>query len=133
MATSKTLKPTNVSISIPAFTDQPDQRLNTNCIDKEADAINALADKLSTASVKKCATANGTVTFEIPHGHYAIVLYAGHMSSVYNAVTETTTVYAGGDSFSDAGFTMTKAANSNNFTLTRTNSNNFQWAMIDIG
>ena len=42
MATSKTLTPTNVTIQIPAFTDQPDQRVNSNCIDKEADAINAL-------------------------------------------------------------------------------------------
>ena len=39
MATSKTLTPTNVTIQIPAFTDQPDQRVNSNCIDKEADAI----------------------------------------------------------------------------------------------
>ena len=42
MATSKTLTPTNVTIQIPEFTDQPDQRVNSNCIDKEADAINAL-------------------------------------------------------------------------------------------
>lgn len=42
MATSKTLTPTNVTIQIPEFTDQPDQRVNSNCLDKEADAINAL-------------------------------------------------------------------------------------------
>lgn len=42
MATNKTLTPTNVTIQIPEFTDQPDQRVNSNCIDKEADAINAL-------------------------------------------------------------------------------------------
>ena len=46
MATSKTLKPTNVTISIPAFTDQPDQRVISNCIDEEADAINALNTKV---------------------------------------------------------------------------------------
>lgn len=45
MATSKTLTPTNVTIQIPEFTDQPDQRVNSNCIDKEADAINALNSK----------------------------------------------------------------------------------------
>ena len=50
MATSKTLTPTNVTIQIPEFTDQPDQRVNSNCIDKEADAINALNTQL--ASVK---------------------------------------------------------------------------------
>ena len=49
MATSKTLTPTNVTISIPEFTDQPDQRVNSNCIDKEADAINALSSKLATS------------------------------------------------------------------------------------
>ena len=47
MATSKLLKPTNVTISIPGFTDQPDQRVNSNCIDKEADAINSLSDHIA--------------------------------------------------------------------------------------
>lgn len=47
MATSKLLKPTNVTISIPEFTDQPDQRVNSNCIDKEADAINTLSEHLT--------------------------------------------------------------------------------------
>lgn len=46
MATSKTLTPTNVTIQIPAFTEKPDQRVNSNCIDKEADAINALSDQI---------------------------------------------------------------------------------------
>ena len=48
MATSKTLTPTNVTIQIPAFADKPDQRANSNCIDKEADAINALSDHIAT-------------------------------------------------------------------------------------
>ena len=48
MATSKTLTPTNVTIQIPEFTDQPDQRVNSNCIDKEADAINALNTAIGT-------------------------------------------------------------------------------------
>lgn len=42
MATSKTLAPTNVTISIPAMTDAPDASVFSNCVDKEADAINAL-------------------------------------------------------------------------------------------
>ena len=50
MATSKTLTPTNVTIQIPEFTDQPDQRVNSNCIDKEADAINALNSNLTSLS-----------------------------------------------------------------------------------
>ena len=47
MATSKTLTPTNVTIQIPDFTDRPDQRANSNCIDKEADAINALNSQIT--------------------------------------------------------------------------------------
>lgn len=64
MATSKTLTPTNVTISIPEFTDQPDQRVNSNCIDKEADAINALSAKFTdTPAVTDLnnATANNTI------------------------------------------------------------------------
>jgi len=46
MATSKTLNPTNVSISIPALGDAPDASVFSNCIDKEADAINALNSQI---------------------------------------------------------------------------------------
>ena len=46
MATSKTLAPTNVTISIPAMTDQPNASVLANCADKEADAINALNSQL---------------------------------------------------------------------------------------
>lgn len=56
MATSKTLTPTNVTIQIPDFTDQPDQRVNSNCIDKEADAINALNGKISDLNNMKFAS-----------------------------------------------------------------------------
>lgn len=47
MATSKTLSPTNVTISIPAMTDTPDAAVFSNCIDKEADAINTLSSQIS--------------------------------------------------------------------------------------
>ena len=57
MATSKTLAPTNVTISIPAMTDQPDASVFSNCVDKEADAINALNSHLGS-----CSSANGTYT-----------------------------------------------------------------------
>lgn len=49
MATSKTLTPTNETIQIPAMTDAPDASVFSNCIDKEADAINALNSKLATS------------------------------------------------------------------------------------
>ena len=44
MATSKTIKPTNVSVNIPAMTDAPDQSVNSNCIDKIIDGVNSLYD-----------------------------------------------------------------------------------------
>lgn len=50
MATSKTLTPTNETIQIPAMTDAPDASVFSNCIDKEADAINALNSKITTAT-----------------------------------------------------------------------------------
>ena len=56
MATSKTLNPTNVSISIPALGDVPDASVFSNCIDKEADAINALNSQLSNTNANDCAT-----------------------------------------------------------------------------
>lgn len=62
MATSKTLTPTNVTIQIPAFTDKPDQRVNSNCIDKEADAINALSDQIGTLNSKITNVTTTTVT-----------------------------------------------------------------------
>lgn len=72
MATSKLIKPTNVTVSIPAFTDQPDQRVNSNCIDKSIDGINALSDQIGTiatrlkvASTKFACLFNTTQTFTI--------------------------------------------------------------------
>ena len=47
MATSKTLAPTNVTISIPAMTDAPNASVLANCADKEADAINALNSQIA--------------------------------------------------------------------------------------
>ena len=44
MATSKTLKPTNTTVSIPAMTDRPNQSVNSNTMSAEADAINNLYD-----------------------------------------------------------------------------------------
>lgn len=62
MATSKTLTPTNVTISIPEFTDQPDQRVNSNCIDKEADAINKINTEATNTNIGSFATLAGLAT-----------------------------------------------------------------------
>lgn len=61
MATSKTLTPTNVTIQIPEFTDQPDQRVNSNCIDKEADAINALNTNMANLLTSTDGLSNVTI------------------------------------------------------------------------
>ena len=61
MATSKTLAPTKVTISIPSMTDAPNASVLANCADKEADAINALNSQLANGIVK-C----GSKTITIP-------------------------------------------------------------------
>ena len=60
MATSKTLAPTNVTISIPAMTDAPNASVLANCADKEADAINALNSQI--ANLKGLSEAKASVT-----------------------------------------------------------------------
>lgn len=74
MATSKTLTPTNVTIQIPAFTDAPDQRVNSNCIDKEADAINALNSNIANLNTDSLvpSTVNATSPL-IKNGNLLIV------------------------------------------------------------
>ena len=63
MATSKTLAPTNVTISIPAMTDAPNASVLSNCIDKEADAINTLNSQIAnkTYSMKSGTAAYGVL------------------------------------------------------------------------
>lgn len=64
MASSKTLTPTNVTISIPAMTDVPDASVFSNCVDKEADAINTLNRKLKeihSGTITATTTANGNI------------------------------------------------------------------------
>ena len=47
MATTKTLTPTNQAITIAAFTEKPDNRVNATNDDKLADAVNALNSKFT--------------------------------------------------------------------------------------
>ena len=79
MAPSKTLTPTNVTIQIPDFTDRPDQRVTNNCIDKEADAINALNSKIAsliatqsftTTSASISDSAKNRITFDVTKQGY---------------------------------------------------------------
>lgn len=131
MATSKTLAPTNVTISIPAMTDTPDASVFSNCVDKEADAINTLNSQLGKMTVHGVATASGgscTIT-AIKNGEYIVFFYAGHMTSLFLAGTSTQ-VFFGGDDPADYGFTFTR--NDKVYTITRTNGNDFQYAWLEI-
>lgn len=97
MATSKTLAPTNVTISIPAMTDAPDQSVNSNCIDKLGDAVNALNSQKANVSkypntnkILSVATDGSTVGFWIQYpstGAFSI-LYAdiyGRIAHIYRS------------------------------------------------
>ena len=79
MATSKTLTPTNVTIQIPAMTDAPDQSVNSNCIDKLGDAVNALNSHLTwTRLTEQTTTANtaydSTITIPNVNNYNEIML-----------------------------------------------------------
>lgn len=67
MATNKTLAPTNETIAIPAMSDKPDASVFSNCIDKTADAINALNSKIATYPTFKAfqIAANSSITLNI--------------------------------------------------------------------
>ena len=82
MATSKTLTPTGVTISIPEFTDQPDQRVNSNCIDKEADAINRLDTNMAGVTfLTKTVAGNGSVDISIANSKRCVVFVNGTQTS----------------------------------------------------
>ena len=77
MATSKTLTPTNETISIPALGDAPDASVFSNCIEKEADAINTLNSKLG-YQLKQVHYGNETsVTFSISDNTRYMFIVAG--------------------------------------------------------
>ena len=80
MATSKLLKPTNVTISIPEFTDQPDQRVNSNCLDKEADAINTLSEQIATATTVKTYTFASSIAIK----RYGNVCFLSCVTGTYS-------------------------------------------------
>ena len=87
MATSKTLAPTNVTISIPAMTDAPNAAVISNCLDKEADAINALNSQI--------AEAYGNIATNIDYqktGHVVTVYINGATISNASSWTELATL-----------------------------------------
>ena len=78
MATSKTLAPTNVTISIPAMTDAPNASVLANCADKEADAINALNSQINGYTTMASSTDLNTLT---TNANYMV----GNMGQMTNA------------------------------------------------
>lgn len=86
MATSKTLAPTNVTISIPAMTDAPNASVLSNCIDKEADAINTLNSQLSlrafnSSNYAESATQQITLPADLVVGQAYLVIFRHYTSS----------------------------------------------------
>lgn len=86
MASSKTLTPTNVTISIPAMTDRPDASVFSNCVDKEADAINTLKttgdshDAIVGKDTKGTKSSSLEHTFTFPNSSRAILIVTGNGS-----------------------------------------------------
>ena len=80
MATTKTLTPTNQAITIAAFTEKPDNRVNATNDDKLADAVNALNSNSMMKHGIVNSIASDTAILNYDPGTYQIALSA---SSTY--------------------------------------------------
>ena len=135
MATSKTLTPTNVTIQIPAFADKPDQRVNSNCIDKEADAINALSDQIAnlfkSGNLGSTSPDNTVTVTPVTGGAHIIVLArTGANRSVLAVYDYFSTGYAVIGGSVPSGITITKNANSHNVTIENGTGGAIGWLVI---
>ena len=123
MATSKTLTPTNVTIQIPAFTDQPDQRVNSNCIDKEADAINALNTKISDFVQSKLLPddiSSTSHTLNVPSGSgHLLIIYGGALrSGIYIVSTASNGTVTIAEAFKASTLSSVASGQANKLTIT---------------
>lgn len=73
MATNKTINPTNQTVSIPAFTDQPDIRVITNDIDKTIDGVNTNYTAINNVQDGLAIVANGNTHAAITSGQFVYV------------------------------------------------------------
>lgn len=73
MATNKTINPTNQTVSIPAFTDQPDARVFSNGIDKSIDGINKNYTDIGKIQSSLAIVATGNTHVAINAGQYVYV------------------------------------------------------------
>ena len=143
MATSKTLTPTNETISIPAMTDQPDASVFSNCIDKEADAINTLNSQLTTKAKGVYQSWGKTLTSNafhigiliVNHNAAYIVWFAGttdidirSLRASDAAKAATGSITFGEDNVNGTGYTITR----NNANITVEASANATIALIFI-
>lgn len=105
--------------------------VSANLTGASATAIGTYSETLYAKCTESVMSSSNVLTFEVPYHKYMILLYAGHMMSIFNANSASTQIFSSGDVPSTAnGFTLTKAANSNNYTLTRTNGESFFWATM---
>ena len=79
--TTKTLAPTNQTITIPDMTERPNASVLTDAISKEADAINALNSNIATSGVTTPTLTN------VETGSNAKYWKAGNVVTVYYDIT----------------------------------------------
>ena len=125
MATSKLLKPTNVTISIPEFTDQPDQRVNSNCIDKEADAINSLSEQIGSLKfIHVSVNGNTSKTVTIANTTRVLIYTSGgavNSMTMYSVSSNSAGTMYIKEFISGSNITVTSSA-TNSFTITNSGS-----------
>lgn len=91
--------------------------------------LDALNSKLGKMTVQKSESASGTVSFTLTANKYALIFYAGHMTSVY-AGGSGDVLYISGDDPTQYGFTLSR--NNSAYTLTRGSGSSFYFAMLII-
>lgn len=94
MASSKTLTPTNVTISIPAMTDIPDASVFSNCVDKEADAINTLNTRTVLTDSNAFTFASGATDTSVTAAICNRVVYM-RVKATFASLTNGTTITSG--------------------------------------
>ena len=133
MATSKTLAPTNVTINIPAMADQPDMSVVSNCIDKEADAINTLNSQITNAFGKSRILSYGNVSsisvdlgYTPTTSHYGTILMFNGNQSVMAIINIGSTISV---TTISGNATITASASGSTLTIS---SNNTLWGCTTI-
>lgn len=117
MATTKTLTPTNQTITLAAFTEKPDNRINVTNDDRLADAVNALNSNYSQygniVELLGNTTGTGEKTLSDSYSNYRYVLMLAFSgSTIYPAL-----YVAGG--LLGAGYTLSVYFGASNYASVR--------------